>query len=102
MSKKINLGIGAYRTNEGKPYVLKAIRQAELLVNQDQSYNHEYLPQRGYDAFIEAARAMLFGKDTKAVIEKRVATVQSLSGTGSLRVGGEFINKFLLKIYKCF
>jgi aspartate/tyrosine/aromatic aminotransferase len=27
---KINLGIGAYRTDDGKPYVLKAVRKVQI------------------------------------------------------------------------
>lgn len=92
--RKVNVGIGAYRTDEGKPYVLSCIRKAEAKVLTDPSLNKEYLPQRGDDEFCALSRAMLFG-DTKPVKEGRVATVQTLSGTGSLRVGGEFIKRFL-------
>lgn len=29
---KINLGIGAYRDNDGKPYVFKAVQEAEEVI----------------------------------------------------------------------
>lgn len=29
---KINLGIGAYRDNDGKPYVFKAVQEAEEII----------------------------------------------------------------------
>jgi len=37
---------------------------------------------------------MLLGK-SRPIVENRVATVQTLSGTGSLRVAGEFIKRFI-------
>jgi aspartate/tyrosine/aromatic aminotransferase len=33
---KLNLGVGAYRTEEGKPYVLRVVREAERRLINDQ------------------------------------------------------------------
>jgi len=88
---KINLGIGAYRDNDGKPYVLKAVRKAEEIIAKDTKSDHEYLPIEGYQPFIDSARELLFGKDRPALKEGRITTVQTLSGTGALRVGAEFV-----------
>lgn len=44
-----------------------------------------------YSIFIESTREFCFGAKAKAIKEERVATVQTLSGTGALRVGAEFI-----------
>jgi len=92
--RKVNVGIGAYRTDEGKPFVLSCVRKAEAKVVADKSLDKEYLPQRGDAEFGELALKMLLGS-TKPVVEGRCATVQTLSGTGSLRVGGEFIRRHL-------
>lgn len=40
-SRKVSLGVGAYRGDDGKPYVLDSVRQAEKRVL-DKSLNHEY------------------------------------------------------------
>jgi aspartate/tyrosine/aromatic aminotransferase len=93
--RKINVSIGAYRTDEGKPLVLSCVRKAEAKILQDKSLNKEYLRQRGDPDFTTLARGMLFGKDAKCIQEGRVASCQTLSGTGSLRVGAEFIKRFL-------
>jgi hypothetical protein len=37
---------------------------------------------------------LAFGEDSAPLRENRFATVQGLSGTGSLRVGGEFLSRF--------
>ncbi|KAG2279618.1 hypothetical protein Bca52824_050838 [Brassica carinata] len=41
---KLNLGIGAYRTEEGKPLVLNVVRKAEQQLINDSSRVKEYLP----------------------------------------------------------
>eukprot|EP01099_Mayorella_cantabrigiensis_P007212 TRINITY_DN628_c0_g1_i1.p1 TRINITY_DN628_c0_g1~~TRINITY_DN628_c0_g1_i1.p1 ORF type:complete len:338 (-),score=65.84 TRINITY_DN628_c0_g1_i1:77-1090(-) len=55
----------------------------------------EYLPIGGLAGFNDKARDLLFGNQHHVVKEKRVIVVQTLSGTGSLRLGGEFLNRFL-------
>jgi len=93
--RKINLGIGAYRTDEGKPYVLNVVRKAEKLVMADPSRNMEYLPQQGDTVFSKAARELLFGSKSAAL--SRIASVQTISGTGSLRVAAAFLRFFFPK-----
>lgn len=92
---KVNLGVGAYRTDEGKPYVFTAVKEAEKLLLADQTLNKEYLPMSGLDRFNKSARELILGKNSPAVLENRVATIQCISGTGSLRVGAEFIKAML-------
>lgn len=59
--------------------------------------NKEYLPIEGLDAFRRATVKLLLGEGHPAVRDGRVATLQALSGTGSLRVGAAFIARFLPK-----
>ncbi|GLC63912.1 aspartate transaminase aat1 [Pleodorina starrii] len=93
--RKLNLGVGAYRTEEGKPYVLKAVREAEQQILADPAMNKEYLPISGNAEFNRLARTLALGPNSPAIREARVATVQALSGTGSLRVGAEFLSTHL-------
>jgi aspartate/tyrosine/aromatic aminotransferase len=90
----MNVGIGAYRDDSGKPYVLKVVREAERRIQADAKLNHEYLPQEGLAEFRKAAATLLFGANSDAMRKNRVATVQSLSGTGALRVGSTFVHKY--------
>lgn len=98
---KINLGIGAYRTDEGVPFVLDVVRQAEKRIAADPSLNHEYQAISGMSAMVSASQALILGADCPAIAAQRVAGCQTLSGTGALRVLAEFINKSLpgAKIY---
>lgn len=93
--KKVNLGVGAYRTDEGKPWVLPVVRKLEAQLAADETLNHEYLPVLGLDAFSKAAVHMLLGTDCPAVIDNRALGVQSLSGTGALFIGAKFLQKIL-------
>lgn len=93
-ARKIDLGIGAYRNSDGKPQVLKVVKKAELAIVNNPAFDKEYAPIEGMPAFRSAAQKLMFGK-TKAFGEKRVATIQTLSGTGSLRVAAEFVAQFI-------
>ncbi|KAJ6685596.1 ASPARTATE AMINOTRANSFERASE [Salix purpurea] len=88
---KLNLGVGAYRTEEGKPLVLKVVRRAEQMLVNDNSRVKEHLPIVGLADFNKLSAKLIFGADSPAIQENRVTTVQCLSGTGSLRVGAEFL-----------
>ncbi|TRY61538.1 hypothetical protein TCAL_04172 [Tigriopus californicus] len=93
-TQKINLGVGAYRTPEGKPWILPVVKKAEAQLAKDidaETINHEYLPVLGLDSFATAATSMVLGKDSPALKEERAFGVQSLSGTGALRNGAEFL-----------
>ena len=46
--KKVNLGVGAYRSGEGKPVVFGAVKKAEKLIFENATHNKEYLPIAGY------------------------------------------------------
>ncbi|CAG9316245.1 unnamed protein product [Blepharisma stoltei] len=92
---KVNLGVGAYRTNEGKPLIFQAVREAERALIEDPAVNHEYLGIDGHEGFVRLARELLLGADSPAIAEHRVASSQGISGTGSLRIGAEFLSVYL-------
>jgi aspartate aminotransferase, cytoplasmic len=86
---KINLVIGAYRDDDGKPMPLKVIRKAERILL-EKNLNYEYLPIEGDPEFCDAAVKLLYsGVDDFP--RKRIAAVQSLSGTGACRLAAEFV-----------
>ncbi|KAG5408716.1 hypothetical protein IGI04_005035 [Brassica rapa subsp. trilocularis] len=90
---KLNLGVGAYRTEEGKPLVLDVVRRAEQQLVNDPSRVKEYIPIAGLADFNKLSAKLILGADSPAIKESRVAIIQCLSGTGSLRVGAEFLKK---------
>ncbi|KAI3822378.1 hypothetical protein L1987_09967 [Smallanthus sonchifolius] len=56
--------------------------------------NKEYLPIEGLAAFNKATTELLFGADNPVLHQQRVATIQGLSGTGSLRVAAALIERY--------
>ena len=96
-TRKLNLGVGAYRSAEGSPYVFEVVRQAETALYEGlkkNELNKEYLPIRGDDKFAKFAKELLYGVDSAALREDRIGSVQSISGTGALRLAGEFLSKW--------
>lgn len=91
--KKMNLTVGAYRTNEGKPYMLKVVREAQNAIAADETLTKEYLPIHGDAEFTRLSIEMILGKTNPVLTEGRSAGVQCLSGTGALRVMFEFLSK---------
>lgn len=92
-SKKINLGVGAYRDDNGKPYILPSVLKAEEII-QCKNFDKEYSPISGSAEFCKLSIQLAMGDDCKPVKEGCNATVQGISGTGSLRIGAAFFNSF--------
>jgi len=91
--KKINLGAGAYRDDNGKPYVLPSVKKAEEIVA-SKNLDKEYAPIHGNSDFCKGAINLALGENNQLVMNGLNATVQGISGTGSLRIGGAFLEKW--------
>jgi aspartate/tyrosine/aromatic aminotransferase len=92
--RKLNLGVGAYRDDALKPVVFSAVRKAEAALAAGGG-DKEYLPIAGLPEFRAAAAALLFGAGAPALAAGRVASAQTLSGTGSLMVGAVLLRRLL-------
>ncbi|WP_338440287.1 amino acid aminotransferase [uncultured Aquabacterium sp.] len=90
---KINLSIGIYFDDAGRLPVMAAVREAEsaLLSNIGPK---PYLPMVGHAGYRQAVQALLFGAQHEAVQAGRIATVQTLGGSGALKVGADFIKRY--------
>ena len=92
-ASKVNLGVGVYYDESGKIPLLECVRRAEKqLVETPRPRG--YLPIDGMPVYDQAVRALVFGADHPAIAEKRVVTVQTLGGTGGLKVGADFLRRF--------
>ncbi|XP_029523935.2 aspartate aminotransferase, mitochondrial [Oncorhynchus nerka] len=91
--KKINLGVGAYRDDQGKPYVLSCVRKAEAQIAA-KKLDKEYLAIGGLGDFTKACAKLALGDDNEVIKSGRNITVQTISGTGSLRIGANFLSRF--------
>ncbi|ODV68074.1 PLP-dependent transferase [Hyphopichia burtonii NRRL Y-1933] len=91
---KVDLGIGAYRDNNGKPWILPAVKQAEQKLINSEGYNHEYLSISGYEPFLKESAKVILGEDSVAIKQNKIVSQQSLSGTGALHLAGAFLKNF--------
>lgn len=92
---KINLTVGAYRDDNGNPWVLPSVDKAvKRIYNSDCNYNNDHLSLKGDLEFVNLATDLVFQfseRGPKLKKQGRVAQIQSLSGTGAIF--------FLLKYY---
>ena len=91
--KKVLLGMGAYRDDQGKPFILPCVKRAEELIL-ERNMDHEYAPIQGIDSYVQKCLKLAYGEDSKAFQEGRIAGAQSISGTGSLRLGFTFFSQW--------
>jgi len=91
---KVNLSIGIYFDEAGRIPVLDAVRRAEAAVVA-RGGAKSYLPIEGDAALREAVQRLLFGADHPALAAGRVATIQSVGSSGGLKVGADFLRRWL-------
>ena len=91
--KKVNLGIGTYRDDKGDTVVFDVVRKAEKMVIA-QNLDKEYLPIDGDQYFLKGARESVLGWNMPDDVAARIASIQTLSGSGALRTAGDFLFLF--------
>ena len=92
--RKVNLGVGVYCNDEGKVPLLECVKRAEREITA-KATPRTYLPIDGLPAYDKSVQQLLLGSDGELIATGRVVTVQALGGTGGLRVGADFLRKFL-------
>ncbi|MFM0325323.1 amino acid aminotransferase [Caballeronia glebae] len=95
-SNKVNLSIGIYFDDEGRLPVMQAVREAELSILKELGPK-PYLPMAGFAHYRDAVQALVFGNDNPARADGRIASVQTLGGSGALKVGADFIKRYFPK-----
>nr|MBP8271301.1 aminotransferase class I/II-fold pyridoxal phosphate-dependent enzyme [Sphaerotilus sp.] len=89
----VNLSIGIYFDDAGRLPVMQAVREAETAMLQS-------IGPRGYLPMVGAANTrtqiqhLLFGAGHEAVTSGRTVTLQTLGGSGALKVGADFLKKY--------
>ncbi len=89
---KVNLGVGVYYDDNGKVPVLECVRLAEKKMAEAVTPRN-YLPIDGMAAYNKAVQSLVFGADSEVVKSGRALTVQTLGGTGALKVGADFLRR---------
>ncbi|MDY7545105.1 amino acid aminotransferase [Glaciimonas sp. CA11.2] len=92
-SHKINLGIGLYHDEDGRIPLLPVVAKAEAALALE-VHARPYLPMEGIAAYREAVQDMVFGASHEAVTSGRIATIQTVGGSGALKVGADFLKRY--------
>jgi aromatic-amino-acid transaminase len=91
---KVNLSIGIYFDDAGRIPVLDCVRRAEAQMLEAGAAK-PYLPIGGDPAARSAVQQLLFGAGHEALASGRVATLQTVGSSGGLKVGADFIRRWL-------
>jgi aromatic-amino-acid transaminase len=89
---KVNLGVGVYFDEHGKLPILQCVLAAEQQLA-GAPKPKGYLPIDGLASYDRAVQELVFGADNPALRDARIATVQTLGGTGGLKVGADFLKQ---------
>jgi aromatic-amino-acid transaminase len=91
---KVNLGVGIYYDEQGRIPLLRAVREVEEALARE-GKPRGYLPIDGLPAYTRATQKLVFGADSPLLAAGRVATSQTIGGSGALRVGADLLRKAL-------
>jgi len=93
-SDKINLSIGLYYNEDGIIPQLQAVADAEARLNAQPHGASIYLPMEGLSTYRHTIAPLLFGADHPVLQQNRLATIQTLGGSGALKVGADFLRRY--------
>jgi aromatic-amino-acid transaminase len=91
---KVNLGVGVYYDDNGKIPLLAAVRAAEK-TRIEAAPPRGYQPIEGPAAYNQAVQKLVFGADSPLLSDGRAVTIQTLGGTGGLKVGADYLKRLL-------
>jgi aspartate aminotransferase len=89
-TRKVDLGVGVYRDDNGDTPILAAVRRAEQVVLARQMTKSYVAPVGNAGFNLDMARLVL-GEDHPALKADRVRSIQAPGGCGALRLGAELI-----------
>ena len=91
---KVNLSIGLYYDGQGVIPQLKAVAAAEARLNAQAHDASLYLPMEGLPSYRSAVAPLLFGQAHPMLQAGRIATIQTVGGSGALKVGADFLKAY--------
>jgi len=91
---KVNLSIGLYYNEQAIIPRLDAVQQAEARLQSQPQSASLYLPMEGFAPYRSAVQTLLFGELHPALRAGRIATIQTLGGSGALKVGADFLKSY--------
>ncbi|WP_267436725.1 amino acid aminotransferase [Erwinia psidii] len=91
---KVNLSIGLYYDQQGQIPQLNAVTIAEARLNAQAASASLYLPMEGLPPYRSAVASLLFGQQHPVLQAGRIATIQTVGGSGALKIGADFLKAY--------
>lgn len=88
---KVNLSIGLYYNEQGVIPQMQTVAAAEEQLHAQPQAASLYLPMEGLPPYLSAIAPLLFGAEHPVLKAGRIATIQTLGGSGALKVGADFL-----------
>lgn len=88
---KVNLSIGLYYDAEGRIPRLDTAVRAQHELDAGEQAACVYLPMEGLAPYRQAIQTLLFGAEHPLLKAGRIATIQTVGGSGALKVGADFL-----------
>ena len=93
-SHKVNLSIGLYYNEDNIVPQLNAVKAAYKNIEASNDQVKLYLPMDGLKSYNQATQALVLGQQSQARRDGRAVTIQTLGGSGALKVGADFLKKY--------
>ena len=90
---KVNLTIGMYYDEQGVVPQLQAVAKAQEAILPLLRKAPRYLPMEGLAPYRAGVQNLLFGDEHAALQSGRVATIQTVGGSGALKIGADFLKR---------
>ncbi|KAG2735529.1 hypothetical protein G9P44_001743 [Scheffersomyces stipitis] len=87
---KVDVSIGVYKSESGGPYLFPCVAEAKKILAANDP-GHNYTNMQGIPEFLEGARRAAFGE--KYASEGKLASLQTISGTGALHMAFLFLRE---------
>ncbi|NDL65163.1 amino acid aminotransferase [Acerihabitans arboris] len=91
---KVNLSIGLYYNEQAIIPQLKSVARAESMLEVSPTQAASYLPMAGLPSYRAASQSVLFGEHHPMRQAARIATIQTVGGSGGLRIGADFLRDY--------
>ena len=91
---KVNLSIGLYYNEDNIIPQLNAIQAAYKNIEASNDQVKLYLPMDGLKPYNQATQTLLLGEHSPARAQGSAVTIQTLGGSGALKVGADFLKKY--------
>ena len=93
-TQKVNLSIGLYYNEDNIVPQLEAVKAAYKNIEASNEQVKLYLPMDGLKPYNQATQALVLGENSPARRDGRAVTIQTLGGSGALKVGADFLKKY--------